>query len=219
MSRYGNNKSPFVEDMEPRPLTPYGIAKTSGENLVKNLAQVYGFEYVICIPHNIFGPRQVYNDPHRNAVSLIINQMLQNRSPIIYGDGEQKRGFSPIQDLIPLFPGLLFSKKTKNQVINIGPDEESLSLNKLIRILNDIMGKNIKATYKPFRPQEVKTALCSAGKARQILNYKKVISLKTALEKLVRWIKIKGPTKFPYNQTLEIDHFSLSKAWKQKWLD
>ena len=219
MSRYGNNKSPFTEDMEPRPLTPYGIAKTSGENLVKNLAQVYGFEYVICIPHNIFGPRQVYNDPHRNAVSLIINQMLQNRSPIIYGDGEQKRGFSPIQDLIPLFQGLLFSKKTKNQVINIGPDEESLSLNKLIQTLNDIMGKKIKATYRPFRPQEVKTALCSAKKARQILNYKKVISLKAALEKLVRWIEAKGPTKFSYNQTVEIDHLSLSKAWKQKWLD
>ena len=113
MSRYGNNKSPFVEDMVAQPLTPYGVAKASGENLVKSLSQVYDFEYVICIPHNIFGSRQVHNDPHRNAVSLIINQMLQNRSPIIYGDGKQKRGFTPIQDLIPLFQGLLFSKKNR----------------------------------------------------------------------------------------------------------
>lgn len=215
MSRYGNNISPFVEDMEPRPLTPYGIAKTAGENLVKNLAQIYNFEYVICIPHNIFGPKQVYNDPYRNAVSLIINQMLQNSSPVVYGDGEQKRCFSPIQDLIPLFQKLLFSEKAKNQVINIGPDEEPLSLNELIRILNVIMGKNIKPTYMPFRPQEVKEALCSAEKARQILKYKKVISLKEALEELVEWIKLKGPTKFSHSQTAEIDYPSLSKTWKK----
>lgn len=218
MSRYGNNTSPFIEEMEPRPLTPYGIAKTAGENLVTSLAQVHNFEYVICIPHNIFGPRQVYNDPYRNAVSLIINQMLQNRSPIIYGDGEQKRDFSPIQDLIPLFQGLLFGNKVKNQVINIGPDEEALTLNELIQILNNIMGKNIKASYIPFRPQEVKEALCSAAKARQILNYKKVISLRKALEELTEWIKLQGPTKFSYNQTAEIDYPSLSQVWNKKLL-
>ena len=216
MSRYGNNKSPLTEDMEPQPLTPYGIAKTAGENLVKNLAQVHDFEYVICIPHNIFGPRQIYNDPYRNAVSLITNQMLQDQSPIIYGDGEQKRGFTPIQDLIPLFHGLLFSEKTKNQVINIGPDEESVSLNELIQILNEIMGKNLKTKYKPFRPQEVKKALCSAEKARQLLNYKKVISLREALKKLVSWIQNTGPIKFSYNQVPEIDSPPLSAIWEKK---
>jgi len=205
MSRYGNNNSPFTEDMNPQPLTPYGIAKMAGENLVKSLAQVHNFEYVICIPHNIFGPRQVFNDPYRNAVSLIINQMLQNRSPGIYGDGEQKRGFSPIQDLVPLFQGLLFGEKAKNQTINIGPDEEAVSLNELIEILNEVTGKQLTAHYRPFRPKEIKNALCSSEKARQLLNYKKVISLKEALKELVEWIKIKGPTKFSCNQTSEID--------------
>ena len=217
MSRYGNNKSPFVEEMNPQPLTPYGVAKTAGENLVKSLARVHNFEYVICIPHNIFGPNQVYNDPYRNAVSLIINQMLQNRSPVVYGDGEQMRGFSPIQDLIPLFQGLLFSKKVTDQVINIGPDEEFISLNGLIQMLNGIMGKNLKASYKPFRPQEIKTALCSAEKAREFLNYKKEISLKQALESLIKWIQLKGPTQFSYNQSPEIDFpLSPSAIWKQE---
>ena len=216
MSRYGDNQTPFTEEMEPRPLTPYGVAKVAGENLVKSLAQVYNFEYVICIPHNIFGPRQIYNDPYRNAVSLITNQMLQDRSPVIYGDGEQKRGFSPIQDLIPLFPELLFGEKSKNQVINIGPDEETISLNELIQILNDIMGKNLKANYESFRPQEVKEALCSSEKARKILNYRRIISLREALEELVRWIKHKGPTKFSYSQTPEIDLPFLSTVWNKK---
>ena len=218
MSRYGNQDNPFIETMEARPITPYGIAKTASENLIKSLAQIHNFEYVICIPHNIFGPQQIYNDPYRNAVSLITNQMLQNRSPIIYGDGEQKRGFSPIQDLIPLFQGILFSDKVKNQVINIGPDEESLSLNELIQILNELMGKNIEAIYKPFRHQEVKEAVCSAEKARQLLDYKKNISIKEALKKLIQWIESVGPTKFSYNQTPEINFNLLSEVWQKKLL-
>ena len=205
MSRYGNNKSPLTEDMPARPLTPYGIAKAAGENLVKSLAEVHHFEYVICIPHNIFGPRQVYNDPQRNAVALIINHILRDQPPVIYGDGEQKRGFSPIGDLIPLFEGLLFGEQAKNQVINIGPDEETVSLNQLTQILNEITGKNLKPHYKPFRPQEVKTALCSAKKARQLLNYKKVISLRAGLKELVEWIKKRGPIKNSHYQTAEIN--------------
>jgi len=73
---------------------------------------------VILIHHNIFGPQQVYNDPYRNAVSMIINQMLNKKSPLIYGDGEQKRVFTPIQDLIPLFPALLLEPSLKNQILN-----------------------------------------------------------------------------------------------------
>lgn len=218
MSRYGNSKSPFVEEMPPCPLTPYGVAKAAGEALVKNLAQVYDFEYVICIPHNVFGPRQIYHDPYRNAVALIINQMLANRSPVIYGDGEQRRDFSPIQDLISLFQGLLFGESAKNQIINIGPDEESISLNGLIQILNDIMGKNIKPVYKPFRPQEVKKALCSSDKARKILNYKKVISLKAALEELVAKMKAQRFNPVSYTQTAEIDPSVFIKQEKRKIL-
>ena len=190
--------------MPPRPLTPYGIAKACGENLVKSLSQVHGFEYVILIPHNIFGPRQIFNDPHRNAVSLIINQMLQDSPPVIYGDGEQKRGFSPIQDLKPLFERILFSEKVRNQTLNIGPDEESITLNELINILNKYMGKKLKAVYKPFRPQEIKIALCSSEKARQLLNYKKAIALRPALRELVEWIKEQGPVKLSHNQKAEL---------------
>ena len=218
MSRYGNNKSPFTEDMNPNPLTPYAVAKTAGENLIKSMAQVHNFEYVICIPHNIFGPQQVYNDPYRNAVSMITNQMLNDKAPLIYGDGTQKRAFTPIQDLIPLFPELLFGKKAKNQIINIGPDEEVISLNDLTKTLNEILGKNLKATYKPFRQQEVKTAICSSKKSRELLNYKKTISLKTALEKLVIWIEQQGPTYFSYHQKPEIDKDYFPSSWKQKIL-
>ena len=218
MSRYGNNKSPFTEDMTPKALTPYAVAKTAGENLIKTMSQVHDFEYVICIPHNIFGPQQVYNDPYRNAVSMIANQMLNDKAPLIYGNGEQKRAFTPIQDLVPLFPKILFSAKAKNQTINIGPDEEVISLNNLIKLLNETLGKNLKPVYKPFRQQEVKTAVCSAKKSRELLNYKKTISLKKALKELIDWIQQQGPTQFLYHQQPEIDKDYFPISWKQKIL-
>ncbi|MBC6414997.1 MAG: NAD-dependent epimerase/dehydratase family protein [Bdellovibrionales bacterium] len=216
MSRYGDNVAPFTEDMTPKTLTPYSVAKVAGENLVKSLSQVHNFEYVICIPHNIFGPQQIYNDPYRNAVSLIINQMLKNKSPLIYGDGEQKRAFSPIQDLIPLFPKLLFGKLAKNQTINIGPDEEVISLNTLVQLLNKILGKNLKPNFKTFRKQEVKLAFCSSDKSRRLLNYKKSISLETALRNLVSYINEKGPSYFSYHQTVELERDYFPENWKQK---
>ena len=218
MSRYGDNESPFTEDMNPKPLTPYAVAKTAGEQLIVSMAQVHNFEYVICIPHNIFGPKQVYNDPYRNAVSLIVNQMLNNKLPLIYGDGTQKRAFTPIQDIIPLFSELLFGEKAKNQTINIGPDEEVISLNDLIKVLNELLGKNLKPVYKPFRVQEVKTAICSAKKSRELLNYKKTISLKTALKELVDWIQEQGPSYFSYHQKPEIDKDYFPASWKEKAL-
>ena len=218
MSRYGDSKSPFIEDMNPKPLTPYAVAKTAGENLIKTMSQVHNFEYVICIPHNIFGPQQVYNDPYRNAVSIIVNQMLNDKAPLIYGDGTQQRAFTPIQDIIPLFPKLLFGEKAKNQTVNIGPDEEVISLNDLIKILNEILGKNLKPVYKPLRQQEVRTAVCSAKKSRELLNYKKTISLKIALKELTAWIQQQGPTHFSYHQKPEIDKNYLPISWKQKIL-
>lgn len=99
MARYGTQeKVSFTEDMIPKPQDPYGISKLAAEDLLRCLADVHKIELVIAVPHNIIGPRQKYDDPYRNVASIMINLMLQNRQPIIYGDGEQKRCFSFVQD-------------------------------------------------------------------------------------------------------------------------
>jgi len=210
MSRYGDNPAPFTEDMPTRGLTPYAISKIAAENLLKNLSQVHDLDYVICIPHNIFGPQQSYNDPYRNAVSMIINQMLSKKSPFIYGNGEQKRVFTPVEDLISLFPALLFEDSLKKQTLNIGPDEEIVSLNELVSIINKITGQKLKAQHIPFRKQEVKVAYCSSEKARKLLNYKPSLSLESALENLVELIKKQGPSYFSHYQAPEFNSPSLS---------
>jgi UDP-glucose 4-epimerase len=98
MARYGANPVPFTEASEPRPQDPYGIAKFAAEQALVNLATVHGLEYAIAVPHNIIGARQKFDDPYRNVASIMTNLMLQERSPFIYGDGEQTRCFSHVED-------------------------------------------------------------------------------------------------------------------------
>ena len=100
MARYGGQKTPFTEEMKPAPVDPYAISKVASEEVLKNLCDLNKIEWVIAVPHNIIGPRQKYDDPFRNVVSIMTNLILQKRKPIIYGDGEQTRNFSDIDDCL-----------------------------------------------------------------------------------------------------------------------
>ena len=90
MARYGSQQTPFTEEMNPIPIDPYAISKVAAENVLTNLCELNSVEWVIAVPHNIIGPRQKYDDPYRNVVSIMINRMLQKKAPIIFGDGKQK---------------------------------------------------------------------------------------------------------------------------------
>ena len=94
MARYGSQEYPFTETMKPKPVDPYAISKVAAEQVLINLCELNKIEWVIAVPHNIIGPRQKYDDPFRNVVSIMINRMMQGKAPIIYGDGEQTRCFS-----------------------------------------------------------------------------------------------------------------------------
>ena len=111
MARYGHIKQPFYESDKPNPVDPYGIAKLAAEKVLQNLSDIHGIEYNIAIPHNIIGPKQKYDDPFRNVASIMINLMLQNRRPVIYGDGEQTRSFSDVEDCIYCIDKLALSEK------------------------------------------------------------------------------------------------------------
>jgi len=216
MARYGNIKIPFKEDDKLNPVDPYGVSKVAAENILKILSDTHGIEYNIAVPHNIIGPKQKYDDPFRNVVSIMANLILQNRQPIIYGDGEQKRCFSDIDDCIFCLDKLITDKKIYSQVINIGPDEEFVTINKIFEIVSNKLKFNQKPIYYPDRPNEVKHATCSADKARQLLNYSTTVSLDQSIDKVLEYIKEKGPKKFKYNYTLEIENEKTPKTWKEK---
>mgnify|MGYP001348939207 FL=1 len=216
MARYGDLKGPFTEDMQPKPVDPYAISKVASEDVLINLCELNNIEWVIAVPHNIIGPRQKYDDPFRNVVSIMINRMLQGKAPIIYGDGEQKRCFSYIDDCLSCLIPMLDQKDLNKQIVNIGPDEEFVTINKIAELCSNITGVNLPPIYKPGRPREVKHATCSADKARKILNYKTTISLEEGIKKTFEYIKKRGTKPFDYNIEIEINNELTPKTWTQK---
>jgi UDP-glucose 4-epimerase len=216
MARYGNIKIPFREEDELKPVDPYGVSKVAAENILKILSKTHGVEYNIAVPHNIIGPTQKYDDPFRNVVSIMINLMLQNKKPIIYGDGSQKRTFSDIDDCIYCLDKLLTDPQIISQVVNIGPDEEFISINELYHLLSNKLKFNLEPKYLEDRPNEVKEATCSADKARKILGYKTSVNLDESLDKIINYIRKKGPRHFQYNYPLEINNEKTPIAWKEK---
>ena len=216
MARYGNGLTPYLETQALNPVDPYGVAKVAAENILKILAYTHGIEYNIAVPHNIIGPKQKYDDPFRNVASIMINLILQKKRPTIYGDGEQKRTFSDVDDCIYCLDKMLLDPNIKSEIINIGPDEEFISINTLYEILSNKLGFNQKPIYAEDRPNEVRHAICSADKARKMLNYKTTVSLDNSLNKLIDFIKIKGPKQFEYNYKIEINNNKTPKTWTKK---
>jgi UDP-glucose 4-epimerase len=216
MARYGENRVPFTEDMIPKPQDPYGIGKLASEMFLKNLSDVHGMDYVIAVPHNIIGPRQKYDDPYRNVASIMINMMLQNRQPIIYGDGTQMRCFSFIQDDIDVLEQLCFEKAVVGEIINIGPDEEFVTINELARVIAEQLNFKVEPRYMPGRPQEVALANCSADKARKLLGYKTKFPLAEGIRQMIEHIKDRGVKDFKYHLDLEIINEKTPKTWSQK---
>jgi UDP-glucose 4-epimerase len=216
MARYGDQKTPFLESMKPTPVDPYAISKVAAEDVLINLCELNNTEWVIAVPHNIIGPRQKYDDPFRNVVSIMINRMLQGKAPIIYGDGEQKRCFSYIDDCLSCLLPMLDQKNLNKQIVNIGPDEEFVTINQVAEICSNVTGINLPPIYKPGRPREVKHATCSADKARKFLNYKTTITLKEGIQKTFEYIKKRGTKDFDYNIDIEINNELTPKTWTQK---
>ena len=218
MARYGDQKTPFTEDMNPKPIDPYAISKVAAENVLTNLCELNNIEWVIAVPHNIIGPRQKYDDPFRNVVSIMINRILQNKAPIIYGNGEQTRCFSYIDDCLSCLLPMLDQKNLNKQIINIGPDEEFVTINEVSEICSNVTGSNLKPIYKKDRPREVKHASCSADKARKLLNYKTKTDLKNGIIKTFDYIKQRGAKPFDYNINLEIKNELTPDTWLKKEL-
>ena len=217
MARYGTQEVvPFVESMTPKPQDPYGIAKYGAELMIKNIADTHGLDYVILVPHNIIGPRQKFDDPYRNVASIMINRMLQGKQPIIYGNGEQKRCFSFMQDVTDPLMIACETVVADGRIVNIGPDEEFVTINELAQKLSIILDFKLEPIYMPGRPQEVFHANCSANLAREILNYKTTTSLEAGLVELVNWIKSKGAREFSYHLPLEFVTDKTPKTWTDR---
>jgi UDP-glucose 4-epimerase len=216
MARYGNQPHPFTEDMTPQPVDPYGVAKVAGEDVLKILCETHGMEWNIAVPHNIVGPRQKYDDPFRNVMSIMINRNLRGLPAIIYGDGQQTRCFSYVDDCVGSLERMALDPKVVSQIINIGPDDGTVTIKELAKLVARATGFTGEAIHMPDRPREVKHADCSADKARWLLNYETKTTLQQSIQETVDYIKEKGPKAFDYAYPLEIITDKTPKTWSER---
>lgn len=217
MSRYGHQLAPFSEDMPTAPADPYAIAKVASEQVVQNLCSLHDLEYVICVPHNVYGPGQRFWDPYRNVAGIMINRCLQGKRPIVYGDGRQRRCLSYISDVTgPLLK--LATEDVAGEVINVGPDDDGCTILELAEAVLRTLGSDLDPEFLPARPAEVHTAHCSAAKARKLLDYEPQVSLEDGLALYADWIRERGPREFAYHLPLEITRTPLQvpRTWAEK---
>lgn len=204
MARYGEQSLPFHEDQKPNPVDPYGIAKVAAEQTLIALCKLHNVEYVIAVPHNIIGERQKYNDPYRNVASIMINRALQGKSIMVYGDGQQKRCFSPIKDCLDSLVKMI-DARINGEIINIGPDGGEITVLELAEIIQDLTGGLAEIQHVKARPNEVNEAYCSSHKARKLLGYLPRQSLRECLAEMVLYIKEHGVKQFEYKFPIEIE--------------
>lgn len=222
-ARYGHApKGVYLSETSPAiPADPYGIEKLAGEQLVETLCETHGIEWMTAIPHNIYGPAQKYDDPFRSAVAVFTNMMLSEKQPIIYGNGEQTRCFSYVDDCIaPLVR--LGTKRIEfgfpGEKYNIGPDDAPISVNTLARLIADILKFDLKPVHVAARPGEVREITPSAARARRHLDYQTNTSLKAGLITTVDWIKRRGPRLFKYHLPIEIMNEKTPDTWVKRLL-
>lgn len=213
MARYGDQPGPFREDMTPRPVDPYGIAKVAAEDTLRVLARTHGIEHVIAVPHNIIGVRQRYTDPFRNVASIMLNRILSGKEVVIYGDGQQRRCFSPIEDcIVPLVR--MARAPIDGQTINIGPDGDGITILELAHMCHEAAHSAYrKPIFYPDRPREVKSALCSSDKARELLDFEPRGDLKRCLSGMAVSI---WATPFEYHLPIEIVNEKTPETWRER---
>lgn len=221
MSVYGEGNPPFDETMERNPADIYAVAKTASERAIELLSSVHGFDYTIIRPHNVYGERQNLSDPYRNVVGIFMRRVLNSQPLVVYGDGEQTRAFSYINDVTPYIAKAGWAPESSKEIINIGPLEE-FTINNLAETVSKIAGKPAVIEHVPDRPLEVKHAYCTNDKAQRLLGYKTSVTFEEGLTNMFNWAKqlheSGGISDPKYLDELEIVNESTPKTWTKKSL-
>jgi UDP-glucose 4-epimerase len=181
---------PLSESAQLHPEDSYGIAKQAIELELEACRTMFGLDYVIFRPHNVFGQRQNIGDRYRNVIGIFMNQILQGQPMTIFGDGTQTRAFSYIADVAPVIADAIETTAARNQTFNIGADIP-YSLNDLAREVAAAMGVAPQVTYLDPRV-EAQHAYSSHDKVRRVFGARPQTSLHDGLEQMAVWVKGHG---------------------------
>ena len=208
---YGNTPPPMTEDDVPVPEDSYGIAKYAVEMELRACRELFGLNYVIFRPHNVYGPRQNIADRYRNVVGIFMNQILQGRPMSIFGDGMQTRAFSYIDDVAPLMAEAIDTPAAWNETFNIGSDRP-YSLLQLAHAVADAMGAKPEIEHLEGR-HEVQHAHSSHDKVQRVFGERPQTPLAEGLARMAAWVRAHGARTSPRFEGIEITR-NLPASWR-----
>jgi UDP-glucose 4-epimerase len=200
---YGSSpRLPMTETTAPQPEDSYGIAKYAVELELRACHDMFGLEYVVFRPHNVFGARQNIGDRYRNVIGIFMNQILQGRPMTVFGDGTQTRAFSYIDDVAPIMAEAIDVPEARNQVFNVGADQPC-SLNELAAKVAVAMGVTPRIVHLPAR-REVQHAFATHDKVRVVFGDRKQTALEEGLALMADWVARHGARVSPPLDGIEV---------------
>lgn len=208
---YGPAQTPMREEITPAPEDPYGIAKYSVELDLKAARNMFGLDYIIFRPHNVYGERQHTGDRYRNVIGIFMNQLMRNEPMTIFGDGSQTRAFSYIGDVAPLMARAIDVPAAYNETFNIGADLPT-TVDELASLVAEAMGKPRDVKYLDAR-MEVLHAVADHSKVVRVLDYEARVELNEGLKRMGEWAKRVGPREPTVFDNIEVQT-NLPPSWK-----
>jgi UDP-glucose 4-epimerase len=210
---YGKNQLPMVEELMPAAEDPYGISKLAVELDLKSAHEMFGLNYIIFRPHNVYGERQNIGDPYRNVVGIFMNQIMQGKKLTVFGDGMQTRAFSHIDDVAPVIAKSIEMPEAYNEIFNIGADKP-YTVKELATMVCDAFGVPEMLEFLEAR-NEVVHAYSDHTKVHKYFGHLiKNIPLKEGIERMVDDAKAKGPRQGSRFKNIEVEK-NMPPAWKK----
>jgi UDP-glucose 4-epimerase len=209
---YGDGQVPMTEAMTPMPEDPYGISKYAVELDLAAAAKMFGLDYTVFRPHNVYGERQNIADKYRNVIGIFMNAMLRGEPMRVFGDGRQTRAFSHIADVAPIISRAPLVERSRNEVFNIGADQPYTVL-ELAHEVAAAFGRECRVEHEPAR-NEVMHAYSDHAKVREVFEPPPPLDLETGIRRMSAWVAEHGardPVTFPGE--IEVDRL-LPPSWR-----
>ncbi len=211
---YGAGQVPMTEDQAPEPEDPYGISKYAVELDLAAAQRMFGLDYTIFRPHNVYGERQNIADPYRNVIGIFMNNLLQGKSMPVFGDGQQTRAFSHIADVAPIIAQAPLVEAARNEVFNVGADK-AYTIMELARTIAGALDVEPDILHLEAR-NEVVHAFSDHAKVQRVFGLGEPVDLEEGIARMAAWIREHGPREqldFPGDIEVSI---KLPPSWQAR---
>jgi len=196
-SAYGDTPTlPKSEDMQPVPISPYGVSKYVGELYAQAFGRCYGLENVCLRYFNIFGPRQDPDSPYSGVLSRFSTAFIDSTSPVVFGDGEQTRDFTYVENAVQANILACEAPSASGRTFNVGTGH-AVSLNQVLEMLQKASGKTLETKYEPSREGDIRDSLADIRLAREFLGYEPTVLFEEGLERTYAWYQTNHARKVP----------------------